>query len=132
MGTLTKNTDQMSESDIDQTIKDSTQSRQGIRIKDNSGKVPFDNNKKIGNELVLSELELASNLSSSTEIEKDTEQLENDNLRRSKRITKTNPIVRLNNPINQSDYRKQSKSTQSVTTSRMPKRNAEQNKEVDQ
>ena len=97
----------MSESDIDHKIKDSTQSGQEIQIKDNSGKVPFDNNNKIENEPDSSELELASNLSSSTETEKDTEQLENDNIRRSKRLTKTNPIVRLNNPVNQADYRKQ-------------------------
>ena len=123
-GTLTINADQMLESDIDKTIKDSTQSRQDIQIKDKSGKVPFDNNKKKENDLDLSELELASNLSSSTEIEKDTEQLENENLRRSKSLTKTNPIVRLNNPVNQSDYRKHSKTTQPVTTSRMLRRNA--------
>ena len=123
-GTLTINTDQMSESDIDQTIKDSTQSGQEIQIRDNSGKVLFFNNEKIENKLDLSELELASNLSSRTEIEKDIEQLENANLRRSKRLTKTNPIVRLNNPVKQSDYRKHSKTTQPVTTLRMLTGNA--------
>ena len=46
MGTLTINTDQRSESDIDQTIKDSTQSGHEIHIKDNSVKVPIDNYKK--------------------------------------------------------------------------------------
>ena len=45
MGTLTINTDQVSESDINQTIKVSTQSGQEIQVKDNSGKVPFDYNK---------------------------------------------------------------------------------------
>ena len=97
----------MSEFDIDQTIKDSTQSGQEIQIRDNSGKVTFYNNEKTENKLDISELELASNLSSSIETENDLEQLENTNLRRSKRLTKTNPIVRLNNPVNQSDYRKQ-------------------------
>ena len=75
-------------------------------------------------ELDLSELDLASNLSSSTELEKDTEQLENDSLRRSKKLTKTNPIVRLNNPVNQSDYRKHSKTTEPATTPRTTRRNA--------
>ena len=45
-GTLTINTDQMSVSDIDQTVKDSIQSGQEIQIKDDSSKVPFDNYKK--------------------------------------------------------------------------------------
>ena len=114
-GTLTINTDQMSESDIDQTIRDSTQSGQEIQIKDNSGKVTIYNN-KIENKLDLSELELASNLSSSTELEEEIEQPKNTNLRRSKRLTNTNPIVRLNNPVNQSDYRKHNKTTQPTTT----------------
>ena len=48
-GTLTINTDQMSEFDIDQTIKDSTQSGQEIQIRDNSGKVTFYNNEKTEN-----------------------------------------------------------------------------------
>ena len=45
-GTLTICTDQMSEFDIDQTIKDSIQSGQEIQIRDNSGKVTFYNNEK--------------------------------------------------------------------------------------
>ena len=39
---------------------------------------------------------LRSNLSSSTETEQETKV---HNLRKSKRLTKTNPIVRLNNPV---------------------------------
>ena len=55
-----------------------------------------------------SELELLSNLSSSTEIEEETKE---HNLRRSKGLTKTNPIFRrLNNPV-LSDYRKYSQKT---------------------
>ena len=123
MGLLTINTDQMSDSDIDQTIRDSLQSGQEIQTRDNSGKVTFYNN-ETEIKLDLSELELASNLSSSTEIEKDIEQLENDNLRRSKRLTKTNPLVGLNNPVTQSDYRKHSITTQPVTTSGVHGRNA--------
>ena len=123
-GMLTINTNQMSEFDIDQTIKDSTQSGQEIQIRDDSGKVTFYNNEKTENKLDTSELELVSNLSSSTEIENDLEQLENTNLRRSKRLTRTNPIVRLNNPVNQSDYRKHGKTTQPATTTGMPRGDA--------
>ena len=67
------------------------------------------------NNLDSSDLELASNLSSSTEIEKEAE-LEEISLRWSKRPTTTNPIVRLNNSINQNDYRKHRKTSQSDTT----------------
>ena len=122
-GPLTINTDQKSDSDIDQTIRDSLQSGQEIQIRDNYVKVTFNNN-KTEIELDLSELEFTSNLSSSAEIEKDIEQLENANLRRSKRLTKTNPIVRLDNPVNQSDNRKHNKTTQPVTTSGVHGRNA--------
>ena len=52
-----------------------------------------------------SELDLASNLSSSTELEADIKHEEEKTIRRSKRLTKTNPIVRYNNPICH-DYRK--------------------------
>ena len=48
-----------------------------------------------------SELEVVSNFSSSTEIEQETKE---HTLRSSKRLTKTNPIVRLNNAV-PSDYR---------------------------
>ena len=123
-GMLTINTNQMSEFDIDQTIKDSTQAGQEIQIRDDSSKVTFYNNEKTENKLDTSELELVSNLSSSTEIENDLEQLENTNLRRSKRLTRTNPIVRLNNPVNQSDYRKHGKTTQPATTTGMPRGDA--------
>ena len=67
---ITTNTDQMSDSDIDQTIRDSLQSGQEIQIRDNSSKVTFYDH-KTENKLDLSELKLANNLSSSTEIEKD-------------------------------------------------------------
>ena len=55
-----------------------------------------------------SDLELLSNLSSSTEIEQETK--EHNNSRRSKRPMKTNPIVRLNKPV-PSDYRKYNRKT---------------------
>ena len=101
----------MSASDIEQIIKDTQNSGQELYIKDHNGKVTYDTFDKIEE----SDLELASNLSSSTEIEKELEKTEENNLRRSKRLTKTNPIVRLNNPINQDCYRKHNKKTKSVT-----------------
>ena len=52
-----------------------------------------------------SELYLASNLSSSTELEADIKHEEEKTVRRSKRLTKTNPIIRYNNTICH-DYRK--------------------------
>ena len=58
--------------------------------------------------LQTSELELASNLSSSTGIETDIIAEEEKNNRKSKRLTKTSHIVRYNNPICQ-DYRKHRK-----------------------
>ena len=52
-----------------------------------------------------SELDLAGNLSSSTELEADIEHEEEKTVRRSRRLTKTNPITRYNSPICP-DYRK--------------------------
>ena len=49
--------------------------------------------------LETSDLELASNLSSSTEIEADIITEEEKSVRRSKRLTKTSPFVRYNNPV---------------------------------
>ena len=82
---------------------------------DSNGKVSHNvtNTPKRGeeeeDELENSELELLSNLSSSTEIEQENKE---HNLRRSKRLTKTNPITRLNNPV-PSDYRKYRQKAQS-------------------
>ena len=115
MGPLTINAEQMSESDIDQVINDTQQSGQDLHMKDINGKV-FNT--------IDSDLELASNLSSSTEIDKELENTQETNLRRSKRLTKTNPIIRLNNPVNQSDYRKHRKTTKPVTTTGDNRRNA--------
>ena len=111
LGTLTANTEQMSESDIEQIIENTQESGQELHIRDNSGKVTYDTFDKKEE----SDLELASNLSSSTEIEKELEKTEENNLRRSKRLTKANPKVRLNNPVNQDCYRKHSKKTKSAT-----------------
>ena len=78
----------MSKSDIEQIISDTQQSGQDLHIKDINGKV-FNT--------VESDLELASNLSSSSEIDKELENIEETDVRPSKRLTKTNPAVRLNN-----------------------------------
>ena len=93
-------------------IEDSRKADTEIHIKDINGKV-FQNTLKTskrgkGEKEELeeldenSELEFLSNLTSSTEIEQETKE---HNLRSSKRLTKTNPIIRLNNPV-PSNYRK--------------------------
>ena len=95
---------------VDRAIEDARKADMEIHIKDTNGKV-FQNTLKTpkrGKEEELgkldenSELELLSNLSSSTEIEQETKE---HNLLRSKRLTKTNPIIRLNNTVT-SDHRK--------------------------
>ena len=115
MGPLTINAEHMSESDIEQVINDTQQSGQDLHIKDINGKV---------SNTIDSDLELASNLSSSTEIDDNLEKAQETNLRRSKRLTKTNPVIRLNNPVNQSDYRKHRKTSKPVTTTGDNRRNA--------
>ena len=102
----------------DRAIEDVRKADTEIHIKDTNGKV-FQNTSKTpkrgkeeDEELRKleenSELELLSNLSSSIEIEQETKE---HNLRRSKRVTKTNPIIRLNNPV-PSDYRKYCQKTE--------------------
>ena len=115
MGPLTMNAEQMSESGKEKNISDTQQSGQELHIKDIDGKV-FNT--------IDSDLDLASNLSASTEIDKGTENLQETNVRRSKRLTKTNPVNRLNNPVNQSDDRKRRKTTKPVTTTGDIRRNA--------
>ena len=56
--------------------------------------------------------------------QKETENVEETNLRRSKRLAKTNPIVRLNYPVSQNDYRKHRKTSQPITTTGDNERNA--------
>ena len=112
LGPLTIITENMTDTDIDRIIEDAKQNDTELFIKDLNGKVTYnynntvyggeENEEKNNLETETSDLELISNLSSSTEIEQETKQ---HNLRRSKRLTKTNPIIRFNNPIT-SDYRK--------------------------
>ena len=96
MGPLTIVTTIMTDTEVDRAIEDAKSADQEVFIRDENGKVftddkphssPFEDN------LENSELDLASNLSSSTEIETQEKEL----LRRSKRLTKTNPILRYNN-----------------------------------
>ena len=99
---------------VNRAIEGAREADAEIHLKDSSGKVSHKmiNSPKRGkeekDELENSEVELLSNLSSKTEIEQETKE---HNLRRSKRLTKTNPIVRLNNPV-PSDYRKYRQKTQ--------------------
>ena len=108
IGPLTITTSNMTDTEIDRAIEDANSAEQEIFIRDENGKVLTDNNTKLlAENLENSELELASNLSSSTEIETE----EKEPVRRSKRLTKTNPIIRYNNPICH-DYRKHRKQTE--------------------
>ena len=88
LGPLTIDTDQMSDSDIEQIMSDTQQSGQDL-IRDINSKV-FYNTFEQGNE---SDSEVVSNLSSSTDIENEIENIEETNLRRTKRLTHINPIV---------------------------------------
>ena len=91
MGTLTITTPNMTDTEVDRAIEDANRTDQEIFIRDESGKVRSDNNANLFAEnLENSELDLASNLISSTEIETK----EKEAIRRSKRLTKTSPIIR--------------------------------------
>ena len=65
------------------------QPNKNLFIRDENGKVPIKSNTNPKDNLETSGLELASNLSSSTEIEADIITEEEKNVRRSKRLTKT-------------------------------------------
>ena len=98
---LKMSTDHMTETEIHQAIQDAKCADQEFFIRDENGKVFTDPNIipiTTENNLETSEFELASNLSSSTEIETDIK-TEEKTIRRSKRLTKTNPIVSYNNPF---------------------------------
>ena len=107
-GPMTIVTENMTTEAVDRSIEDAREADTEIHLKDHNGKVSHNiiKSPKRGeeeeDELENSELELLSNLSSSTEIEQETKE---HNLRRSKHLPKTNSIIRLNNPV-PSDYRK--------------------------
>ena len=93
----------MTDTEVDRAIEDAKNADQEVFIRDENGKV-FTANKPnpstFEDNLENSELDIPSNLSSSTEIETE----EKEPIRKSKRLKKTNPIVRYNNPICH-DYR---------------------------
>ena len=109
--TIVTNNDQitnMTTEAVDRAIEDAREADTEIHLKDSNGKVSHNiikspqRGEEKEDELEKSEIELLSNFSSSTEIEQETKE---HNLRRSKRLTKTNPKIRLNNPV-PSGYRK--------------------------
>ena len=71
MGPLTINTGHMTETEIHQAIQDAKTAEQEFFIRDENGKVPINSNTNLKDNLETSDSELASNLSSSTEIEAD-------------------------------------------------------------
>ena len=92
-GPLTIVTAKMTDTEVDRAINDAKHADQELLIRDENGKVFTDNNTNpntLEDNFENSDLDLASNLSSSTEI--DTE--EKEPIRRSKRLTKTNPIIK--------------------------------------
>ena len=106
MGPLTITTSNMTNTEVDRAIEDANRADQKIFIRYENGKVLTDNNANLlAENLENSELDLASNLSSITEIETE----EKEPIRRSKR--QTNPITRYNNRIS-NDYRKHRKQTE--------------------
>ena len=108
-GPLTITAANMTDTEIDRAIEDARQANDELFIRDDNGKVfkHLTSFPETGeeNNFENSELDMASNLSSSTELEADIKHEDEKTIRRSKRLTKTNPIVRYNNPICH-DYRK--------------------------
>ena len=94
----------MTYTEIDRTVSDAKQANEELFIRDENGKV-FNNQTSLLNtgEENSFELDLASNLSSSTELEADVKHEEKSNTQIEK-LTKTNPIFRLKNPVCH-DYR---------------------------
>ena len=104
MGPLTIIVTNMTDTEVDRAIEDAKSADQEVFIRDENGKVFTDNKphpSTFEDNLENSELDLASNLSSSTEIETE----EKEPIRRSKKLTKTNPIVRYRGLSICHDYR---------------------------
>ena len=104
IGPLTITTN-MTDTEINRAINDAKQANEELFIRDENGKV-FNNNNIFSNtgEENSFDLDFANNLSSSTGLETDVKQEEEKIARISKRLTKTNPIVRYNIPVCH-DYR---------------------------
>ena len=98
-------TTNMTDTEINRAINDAKQANEELFIRHENGKV-FNNNKTFPNtgEENSFDLDFANNLSSSTELETEVKHEEEKKVRRSKRLTKTYPIVRYNNPLCH-DYR---------------------------
>ena len=108
-GPVTITTANMTDTEVDRSIEASRQANEELFFRDDNGKIlknltSFPHTGEENN-FENSELDLVSNLSSSTELEADIKHEEEKTVRRSKRLTKTNPIIRYNNPICH-DYRK--------------------------
>ena len=107
----------MTETKIDRAIDDARQANEELFIRNDDGKV-FKNHTSFpntgnDNSFEISELDLAGNLSSSTEVEADTKREEEKTVRRLRKLTKTTAIVRYNNPIRH-DYRKHRRNVELV------------------
>ena len=105
----------MSEEELTQTIRDPREASQAVQIRDNNDEIE-NKNFKSAEEEENSEIEFNSDISSSTELgeekfESAKTRIPGIDLRRSKRLTKTSHIVRLNNPIVPGFYRKHSGQT---------------------
>ena len=101
----------MTDTEVNRAIEDAKCAEQELLIRDENGKIFTNNNTNsntLEDNLENSVLDLASDLSSSTEIDNE----EKDHIRRSKRLTKTNSIIRYDNPIYH-DYRKHREKTES-------------------
>ena len=93
----------MTDTEVDRAIEDARQANEELFIRADNGKV-FKNltsfsNTGEENNFGNSELDLVSNLSSGTEIRADIKHEEEKPVRRSKRLTKTIPIIKDKNPI---------------------------------
>ena len=87
----------MTDTEVDRANEDARKANEKRFIRGDNGKV-FKNltlfpNMEEENKFENSELDLVSNLISSTELEADIEHEEEKTVRRSKRLTKTNPIT---------------------------------------
>ena len=89
----------MTDTEINRAINDAKQANEELFIRDENGKV-FNNNNTFPNtgEEKSFDLDFANNPSSSSELETDVKHEDETIVRRSKRLTKTNPIFRYNNP----------------------------------
>ena len=118
MGPLAITAENMTDTGIDRITEDAKNANREVHIKDTNGKVTqtFNEKEDIKNNSKTSVLVLLSNLGSSTEMEQDTE---GKCLRRSQCLTKTNPIVQLNDPV-PSDYRKYRQKTERPSVNNHP------------